>query len=66
MNNQAGGKVEKITFAAASTFNNAGTVHNASVDKGGTFNNLEGGVATVATNALWTGHFNNWGQLKVT
>ena len=64
MNNQAGGKVEKITFAAASTFNNAGTVHNASVDKGGTFNNLEGGVATVATNALWTGHFNNWGTVE--
>ncbi|HAP3739222.1 TPA: autotransporter domain-containing protein [Escherichia coli] len=64
MNNQAGGKVEKITFAAASTFNNAGTVNNASVDKGGTFNNLEGSVATVATNALWTGHFNNWGTVE--
>ncbi|MHA0517291.1 BigA/YdbA N-terminal beta-barrel domain-containing protein [Citrobacter portucalensis] len=64
LNNNAGGEVDKLTFTAASTVNNAGTVKNGSVDKNGTLNNLEGGVMTLADNSLWSGTFNNWGTVN--
>ncbi|EJY5271587.1 autotransporter adhesin BigA [Salmonella enterica] len=64
LNNNAGGEVNKVTFTAASTVNNAGVIHNGSVDKSGTLNNLEGGVITLADNGLWSGTFNNWGTVN--
>ena len=64
LNNNAGGEVDKITFTAASTVNNAGMIKNGFVDKGGTLNNLEGGVITLKDNGLWSGAFNNWGTVN--
>ncbi|GAS31723.1 hypothetical protein NGUA31_01013 [Salmonella enterica] len=64
LNNDVGGEVDKLTFTAASTVNNAGTVKNGSVDKNGTLNNLEGGVMTLMDNGLWSGAFNNWGTVN--
>ncbi|NBA69758.1 hypothetical protein GVK98_22410, partial [Salmonella enterica subsp. arizonae serovar 41:z4,z23:-] len=37
---------------------------NGSVDKGGTLNNLEGGIITLGDNSLWSGAFNNWGTVN--
>lgn len=64
LNNNAGGEVDKISFTAAATINNAGVIKNGSVDKNGTLNNLEGGVITLADNGLWSGTFNNWGTVN--
>ncbi len=64
LNNDVGGEVDKLTFTAASTVNNAGVIKNGSVDKNGTLNNLEGGVMTLADNSLWSGEFNNWGTVN--
>ncbi|MRS15872.1 autotransporter domain-containing protein [Enterobacteriaceae bacterium RIT691] len=64
MNNEADGSVNKVTFAAASTFNNAGDVHHASVDKNGVFNNLAGGTVVLDDKSLWSGQFNNWGTVN--
>ncbi|EAT9996372.1 autotransporter domain-containing protein [Salmonella enterica subsp. enterica] len=64
LNNNAGGEVDKLTFTAAATVNNAGVIKNGSVDKSGTLNNLEDGVMTLADNGLWSGTFNNWGTVN--
>ncbi|EBF8120828.1 autotransporter domain-containing protein [Salmonella enterica subsp. enterica] len=64
LNNNAGGEVDKLKFTAAATVNNAGVINNGTVDKNGTLNNLEGGVMTLADNALWSGAFNNWGTVN--
>ena len=64
LNNNAGGEVDKLKFTAAATVNNAGVINNSTVDKNGTLNNLEGGVMTLADNALWSGAFNNWGTVN--
>ncbi|ECC3554136.1 autotransporter domain-containing protein [Salmonella enterica subsp. salamae] len=64
LNNKAGGEVDKLKFTAAATVNNAGVIKNASVDKGGTLNNLEGGTMTLQDNGLWSGTFNNWGTVN--
>ncbi|ECI4149445.1 autotransporter adhesin BigA [Salmonella enterica] len=64
LNNHAGGEVDKLKFTAASTVNNAGVIKNASVDKRGTLNNLEGGTMTLQDNGLWSGTFNNWGTVN--
>ncbi|EIJ6121651.1 autotransporter adhesin BigA, partial [Salmonella enterica subsp. enterica serovar Rubislaw] len=64
LNNNAGGEVDKLTFTAAATVNNAGVIKNGSVDKSGTLNNLEDGVMTLADNGLWSGAFNNWGTVN--
>lgn len=64
LNNNAGGEVDKLTFTAAATVNNAGVIKNGSVDKGGTLNNLEGGTMTLQDNGLWSGTFNNWGTVN--
>ncbi|MCR3690359.1 BigA/YdbA N-terminal beta-barrel domain-containing protein [Citrobacter freundii] len=64
LNNDVGGEVNKITFTAASTVNNAGVIKNGSVDKKGTLNNLEGGTLTLADNGLWSGTLNNWGTVN--
>ncbi|EBS6870723.1 autotransporter domain-containing protein [Salmonella enterica] len=64
LNNNAGGEVDKISFTAAATVNNAGVIKGASVDKNGTLNNLEGGVMTLADNGLWSGTLNNWGTIN--
>ncbi len=64
LNNDAGGEVDKLTFTAAATVNNAGVIKNGTVDKKGTLNNLEGGVMTLADNGLWSGTFNNWGTVN--
>ena len=63
LNNIEGGEVDKLKFTAAATVNNAGIIKNASVDKGGTLNNLAGGTVTLEDNALWSGAFNNWGTV---
>ncbi|MBJ4408930.1 autotransporter adhesin BigA, partial [Salmonella enterica subsp. enterica serovar Typhimurium] len=55
LNNNTGGEVDKLTFTAAATVNNAGVIKNGSVDKSGTLNNLEDGVMTLADNGLWSG-----------
>ncbi|MGK7341969.1 autotransporter adhesin BigA, partial [Salmonella enterica] len=60
LNNNTGGEVNKLSFTAAATVNNAGVIKNGSVDKNGTLNNLEDGVMTLAGNSLWSGTFNNW------
>ncbi|HCM1975427.1 TPA: autotransporter adhesin BigA [Salmonella enterica subsp. houtenae serovar 47:z36:-] len=64
LNNNEGGEVDKLTFSAAATVNNAGVIKNGSVDKGGTLNNLEGGIITLGDNSLWSGAFNNWGTVN--
>ncbi|EBP3397983.1 autotransporter adhesin BigA, partial [Salmonella enterica] len=64
LNNNTGGEVDKLTFTAAATVNNAGVIKNGSVDKSGTLNNLEDGVMTLADNGLWSGTFNNWGTVN--
>ncbi|EAT7906415.1 autotransporter adhesin BigA [Salmonella enterica] len=64
LNNNAGGEVDKLTFTAAATVNNAGVIKNGSVGKGGTLNNLEGGTMTLQDNGLWSGTFNNWGTVN--
>ncbi|EHW1972630.1 autotransporter adhesin BigA, partial [Salmonella enterica subsp. enterica serovar Ordonez] len=64
LNNNTGGEVDKLTFTAAATVNNAGVIKNGSVDKSGTLNNLEDGVMTLADNGLWSGAFNNWGTVN--
>nr|WP_080090782.1 autotransporter domain-containing protein [Salmonella enterica] len=64
LNNNTGGEVDKLTFSAAATVNNAGVIKNGSVDKSGTLNNLEDGVMTLADNGLWSGTFNNWGTVN--
>ncbi|EBX1067705.1 autotransporter adhesin BigA, partial [Salmonella enterica subsp. enterica serovar Saintpaul] len=64
LNNNTGGEVDKLTFTAAATVNNAGVIKNGSVDKRGTLNNLEDGVMTLADNGLWSGTFNNWGTVN--
>ncbi|EHN5227143.1 autotransporter adhesin BigA, partial [Salmonella enterica subsp. enterica serovar Gambia] len=64
LNNNTGGEVDKLTFFAAATVNNAGVIKNGSVDKSGTLNNLEDGVMTLADNGLWSGTFNNWGTVN--
>ncbi|ECF6072813.1 autotransporter adhesin BigA [Salmonella enterica subsp. houtenae] len=64
LNNNEGGEVDKLTFSAAATVNNAGVIKNGSVDKGGTLNNLEGGIITLGDNSLWSGTFNNWGTVN--
>ncbi|EDW2198246.1 autotransporter domain-containing protein, partial [Salmonella enterica subsp. enterica] len=64
LNNYSGGEVDKLSFTAAATVNNAGVIKNGSVDKNGTFNNLEGGVVTLQDNGLWSGMFNNWGTVN--
>ncbi|EBO9259055.1 autotransporter domain-containing protein [Salmonella enterica] len=64
LNNNAGGEVDKLKFTAAATVNNAGVIKNASVDKRGTLNNLEGGTMTLQDNGLWSGTFNNWGTVN--
>ncbi|EPE4536751.1 autotransporter adhesin BigA [Salmonella enterica] len=64
LNNNAGGEVDKLSFTAAATVNNAGVIKNGSVDKSGTLNNLEDGVMTLADNGLWSGTFNNWGTVN--
>ncbi|EKC6527979.1 autotransporter adhesin BigA [Salmonella enterica] len=64
LNNNAGGEVDKLTFTAAATVNNAGVIKNGSVDKHGTLNNLEGGTVTLQDNGLWSGTFNNWGTVN--
>ncbi|HDC2660181.1 TPA: autotransporter adhesin BigA [Salmonella enterica] len=64
LNNNAGGEVDKLKFIAAATVNNAGVIKNASVDKRGTLNNLEGGTMTLQDNGLWSGTFNNWGTVN--
>lgn len=64
LNNNAGGEVDKLTLIAAATVNNAGVIKNASVDKRGTLNNLEGGTMTLQDNGLWSGTFNNWGTVN--
>ncbi|EDH0692739.1 autotransporter domain-containing protein [Salmonella enterica subsp. salamae] len=64
LNNDVGGEVDKLTFTAAATVNNAGVIKNGTVDKKGTLNNLEGGVMTLADNGLWSGTFNNWGTVN--
>lgn len=56
--------MDKLTFSAAATVNNAGVIKNGSVDKGGTLNNLEGGIITLGDNSLWSGAFNNWGTVN--
>ncbi|ECC3484247.1 autotransporter domain-containing protein [Salmonella enterica subsp. enterica] len=64
LNNHAGGEVDKLKFTAAATVNNAGVIKNASVDKRGTLNNLEGGTMTLQDNGLWSGTLNNWGTIN--
>ncbi|EDV6528783.1 autotransporter domain-containing protein, partial [Salmonella enterica subsp. enterica serovar Cerro] len=64
LNNNTGGEVDKLTFSAAATVNNAGVIKNGSVDKSGTLNNLEDGVMALADNGLWSGTFNNWGTVN--
>ncbi|EBY0371621.1 autotransporter domain-containing protein, partial [Salmonella enterica subsp. enterica serovar Toulon] len=64
LNNNTGGEVNKLSFTAAATVNNAGVIKNGSVDKNGTLNNLEDGVMTLADNSLWSGTFNNWGTVN--
>ncbi|EEG3118296.1 autotransporter domain-containing protein, partial [Salmonella enterica subsp. enterica] len=64
LNNYSDGEVDKLSFTAAATVNNAGVIKNGSVDKNGTFNNLEGGVVTLQDNGLWSGMFNNWGTVN--
>lgn len=64
LNNNAGGEVDKLTFSAAATVNNAGVIKNGSVDKGGTLNNLAGGTMTLIDKGLWAGAFNNWGTVN--
>ncbi|WP_380956432.1 autotransporter adhesin BigA [Salmonella enterica] len=64
LNNYSGGEIDKLNFTGAATVNNAGIINNGSVDKGGTFNNLEGGVVTLINDGLWAGAFNNWGTVN--
>ncbi|EJO9595027.1 autotransporter adhesin BigA [Salmonella enterica] len=64
LNNYSGGEIDKLNFTGAVTVNNAGIINNGSVDKGGTFNNLEGGVVTLINDGLWAGAFNNWGTVN--
>ncbi|HAU6885537.1 TPA: autotransporter adhesin BigA [Salmonella enterica subsp. enterica serovar Ball] len=64
LNNYSGGEIDKLNFTGAATVNNAGIINNGSVDKGGTFNNLEGGVITLINDGLWAGAFNNWGTVN--
>ncbi|WP_230350781.1 autotransporter outer membrane beta-barrel domain-containing protein [Lelliottia sp. WAP21] len=64
LNNEADGVIDQIHFTAAATINNAGTITQGSVDKKGTFNNLEGGTVTLIDNGLWSGQFNNWGTVN--
>ncbi|HAK3430170.1 TPA: autotransporter adhesin BigA [Salmonella enterica] len=64
LNNYSGGEIDKLNFTGAATVNNAGIINNGSVDKGGTFNNLEGGVVTLINDGLWAGTFNNWGTVN--
>ncbi len=64
LNNMAGGVINDVKFTAAATVNNAGTIASGSVDKNGTFNNLEGGTVVLLDNGLWAGKFNNWGTVN--
>ncbi|WP_434801725.1 autotransporter adhesin BigA [Salmonella enterica] len=64
LNNYSGGEIDKLNFTGAATVNNAGIINNGSVDKGGTFNNIEGGVVTLINDGLWAGAFNNWGTVN--
>ncbi|HCA3485980.1 TPA: autotransporter adhesin BigA [Salmonella enterica subsp. enterica serovar Ball] len=64
LNNNAGGEINTLKYTAAATVNNAGVIKGGSVDKGGTLNNLEGGVITLVDNGLWSGKLNNWGTIN--
>ncbi|EAO2685337.1 autotransporter outer membrane beta-barrel domain-containing protein [Salmonella enterica] len=64
LNNNAGGEINKLSFTSSATVNNAGVIKNASVDKKGKLNNLEGGVITLADKGLWGGSLNNWGTIN--
>ncbi|EDP8670396.1 autotransporter adhesin BigA [Salmonella bongori] len=64
LNNNAGGVINTLKFTAAATVNNSGVIKSGSVDKGGTLNNLEGGVITLVDNGLWSGTLNNWGTIN--